>query len=110
MVRVGKATIPAILAIALGLSACAYHRVAPPTPSAADQNYWPVSSTAVGFGAIEEQSIVEQCRAANSFAEVRVKTSLGQALATVLTLGFVQPARIEVRCAAVPVEEGKIPD
>ncbi|QAY78074.1 hypothetical protein [Sphingosinicella sp. BN140058] len=86
---------------------CAYHRLAVRNPNPADQYYHPVNSTAFGWGAIEQQNIATKCET-SLLSEVRVKTSLGRALVTVLTLGAVQPARIEYRCSKAPTEEGKI--
>jgi hypothetical protein len=76
-------------------------------PNPADQYYHPVSSAALGWGAIEQQRVADKC-AANALTEVRVKTSLVQALATVLTLGFWQPAEVEYRCAKRETGVGSI--
>ena len=97
----------ATLAAALALQGCAYHRLVVPEPIPGDQFYHPVKSSALGWGGIEQQSVASKCTT-NLLAEVRVKTSLGQALATVLTLGFWQPARMEYRCAKVPTPVGEI--
>ena len=47
--------------------------------------------------------------ATNSISDVQVRTSLLQALATVLTLGFWQPSHIRYRCGKLPTGEGEIP-
>jgi hypothetical protein len=60
-----------------------------------------VHSSAIGWGAFEQQSVADKC-ASDLLSEVRVRTSLAQSLATVLTLGFWQPATIEYRCAKPP--------
>lgn len=86
---------------------CAYHRLVVPVPNAADQYYHPVDSSAVGWGAVEQRSVADKCTA-NSMSEVRVRTSLAHALATVFTLGLWQPARIEYRCGKPPTGEGQI--
>lgn len=96
-----------LLASLLMLQSCAYHRLVVPNPNPADQTYHPVSSTALGWGAIEEQKVAEKCTT-DLLSEVRVRTSFEQALITVLTLGFVQPARVEYRCSKRPTEEGTI--
>lgn len=96
-----------VLAIPVLLQACAYHRLVVAEPSPGDQTYHPVSSNALGWGAIEQQSVADKC-ATNLLSEVRVRTSLAQSLANVLTLGFWQPARLQYRCAKVPTAVGEI--
>ena len=91
----------------LMLPGCAYHRLVVPVPNAADQYYHPVNSSAIGWGAIEKTSVAEKCTA-NSMSEVRVRSSFMQALGTVLTLGFWQPARVEYRCGKAPTGVGTI--
>jgi len=107
----GRSTIAAkslcILSAMMLLDGCAYHRVVVAVPNAPDQYYHPVSTTAVGWGVIEEQRVADKCLT-NALSEVRVRTSLGQALITVLTLGFVQPARVEYRCSKLPTGVGEI--
>lgn len=99
--------LPALLIAATLLEGCAYHRLVVREPSPADQYYHSVSSAALGWGAVEEQRVAEKC-GSNALSEVRVKTSLLQALATVLTLGFWQPAEVEYRCAKPPTGLGTI--
>jgi hypothetical protein len=89
------------------LHGCAYHRLTVAVPNSADQYYHPVSSNAVGWGISEETRIADKC-ATNALSEVRVRTSLGQALVTVLTLGFLQPAKVEYRCSKAPTGVGEI--
>ena len=101
-----KRKLPLVAALLL-LESCAYHRLAVKNPNPADQTYHPVNSTALGFGAIEELKIAKKCET-NLLSEVRVRTSLGQALITVLTLGLVQPSRVEYRCSKLPTQEGEI--
>jgi hypothetical protein len=96
-----------LLAALFLLYGCAYHRLAVRNPNPADQYYHPVKSTATAFGASEQLTIAEKCET-DLLSEVRVRTSLGQALVTVLTLGFVQPARMEYRCSKKPTGEGEI--
>jgi len=83
-----------------GLTAgCATHRlvVAQPNPSGEATT---VNSNAFGFGAVQRRTVAD-CPS-NLIDEVRVKQNIGQALATVLTLGLWQPMVIEYRCAKVP--------
>ena len=101
-----KRTVPVLAALLL-LESCAYHRLAVKNPNPADQYYHPVKSTALAWGAAEELKIAEKCET-DLLSEVRVRTSLGQALITVLTLGFVQPARVDYRCSKAPTAEGEI--
>lgn len=89
------------------LQGCAYHRLVVREPNPADQYYHPVSSNAVAWGAIEEQRVAEKCET-SLLSEVRVRTSLAQAIATVLTLGFWQPSKVEYRCSKAPIEVGDI--
>ncbi len=93
--------------MALALQGCAYHRLVAASGEAPDQRYHAVESSAVGWGAIEQQNVAEQC-VTNAMFEVRTRTSFLQSLATVLTLGFWQPARMEYRCAKPPVGVGEI--
>lgn len=97
---------PIVLVVFL-LQGCAYHRLAVRNPNPADQYYHPVNSTAFGWGAAEEQKVADKCET-SLLSEVRVRTSLGRSLITVLTLGAVQPARIEYRCSKMPTQEGTI--
>ena len=89
------------------LEGCAYHRLVVREPNPADQYYHPVSSSAVAWGAIEQQRVADKCET-NLLSEVRVRTSFAQALATVLTLGFWQPSRVEYRCSKAPTGVGEI--
>lgn len=95
------------VAASLLLCGCAVHRVAvaDPNPGGPWQS---VHSTALAFGAVTRRTIVN-CPT-NLLDEVRVRQSFGEALATVLTLGLVAPARIEYRCAKVPTAEGSTGD
>ena len=106
--KLGGNNTRAIAAAALlVLDGCAYHRLVVKEPNPADQTYHPVESSAIGFGAIEETKVAEKCET-SLLSEVRVRTSLAQALATVLTLGIWQPARIEYRCSKAPTGVGEI--
>jgi Bor protein len=89
------------------LHGCAYHRLVVAEPVSGDSSYHKVDSSAAGWGAIEQQSVADKC-VTNLLSEVRVKTSLADSLATVLTLGLWQPARIEYRCAKLPTPVGEI--
>ena len=85
------------------VSGCAYHRVVVPVPNPPDQTYHRLNSSALGWGAIEQTGTAKNCPT-NLLSEVRVKTSLAQSLATVLTLGLWQPATIEYRCSKLPAQ------
>ena len=98
-----------ILSSLLLLQGCAYHRLVVAQPNPADQRYHAVESNALGWGAIEQQSVANQCPT-NLLSEVRVRTSLLEALGTVLTLGLWQPARMEYRCSKNPTQVGEIPE
>lgn len=89
------------------LQGCAYHRLVVREPNPADQYYHPVSSSALAWGAVEEQRVAQKCET-SLLSEVRVRTSLAQAIATVLTLGFWQPSRVEYRCSKAPTGVGEI--
>lgn len=89
------------------LQGCAYHRLVVAVPNPADQTYHPVSSSAFGWGGIEQQRVARACET-NLLAEVRVRTSFWQSLGTVLTLGFWQPARLEYRCSKLSTGVGTI--
>lgn len=102
MHKVAATLLPLLL-----LQACAYHSLTVPQPNPPDQRYHKVESSAVGFGALEQRSVASQCPT-NLLSEVRVRTSLLQALGTVLTLGFWQPARMEYRCSKAPTDVGEI--
>ena len=95
------------VALALLLQGCAYHRLVVPRPDPPDQRYHVVKSSALGWGAIEQQTVATQCPT-SLLSEVRVQTSILKSLATVLTLGFWQPARVEYRCSKAPTEAGEI--
>ena len=95
------------IAASLLLGGCAMHRlvVANPNPTGEPVT---VDSNAFAFGALERRTVA-QCPT-NLLDEVRVHQNLGQALATVLTLGLWMPARIEYRCAKVPTTVGSTDD
>lgn len=105
--RAARKTVWAAAGLLL-IEGCAYHRLVVREPNPADQYYHPVSSSALAWGAIEEQRVAEKCET-SLLSEVRVQTSLLQALATVLTLGFWQPSRVEYRCSKEPTGVGEIP-
>lgn len=92
-----------LLSILCLLAGCAQHRliVAHPNPTGEPVT---VSSNAFGLGALERRTVAD-CPT-NLLDEVRVHQNLGQALATVLTLGLWMPIRIEYRCAKVPTAVG----
>ena len=94
-------------AASLLLSGCAYHHltVADPNPGSP---WIGGDSNAAAFGAVQRRNVAE-CDT-NLIDEVRVRQTLAQALATVLTLGLWMPTRIEYRCAKAPTAEGSTGD
>ena len=96
-----------LAAMAMTLQGCAYHRLVVQRPNPADQTYHVVDSSALGWNASEQQSVAAQCPT-SLLSEVRVRTSLWDSLATVLTLGAYQPTRIEYRCSKEPTAVGEI--
>jgi Bor protein len=96
-----------VLPLLLVLQGCAYHRLVVSQPNPPDQRYHPVNSTALAWGAVEQQSVASQCPT-NLLSEVRVRTSFVDALGTVLSLGLWQPARMEYRCSKLPTQSGTI--
>jgi hypothetical protein len=100
-------TLLVLLPVALALNGCAYHRLVVQRPNPADQTYHVVNSIALGWNASEQQSVAAQCPT-SLLSEVRVRTSLWQSLATVLTLGAYQPARMEYRCSKELTGVGEI--
>lgn len=95
------------IAAAWALQGCAYHSVVVANGVPADQRVHPVESSAIAWGAAEKTTIASECPSDLLF-EVRTQTSFLQSLATVLTLGFWQPVRMEYRCAKPPTQTGVI--
>lgn len=93
--------------LALALNGCAYHRLVVARPNPPDQTYHVVNSSALGWNASEQQSVASACPT-SLLSEVRVRTSFWQSLATVLTFGAYQPARMEYRCSKEPTGVGVI--
>lgn len=94
---------------AAALAGCATHTLSVPEPLRLDQALHPVRTSAIGWGTIEDVKVAEKCRETNSITDVQVRTSLWASLASVLTLGFWQPADIRYRCGKRPTTEGIIP-
>lgn len=88
----------AILALIL-LSGCVQHRIIVQRPNPTGQAET-VNSTAYAFGTVQPITAA-QCNT-NLLNEVRVHQNLGQSLVSVLTLGIVNPLKIEYICAKVP--------
>ena len=92
-----------LLGTALLLGGCAEHRlvVKQPNPGPPPTT---VDSAAIGWGASQKRNVAD-CDS-NIIDEVRVKQNLGQALLSVITLGFYMPTTIEYVCGNVPSEPG----
>ncbi len=100
--------LPAALLACLLLSGCAQHRLTVPVPNHQDQFTHKSRSNALAWGAIEDPKAATRCGQTNVMSEIRVRTSFWQALATVVTLGFWQPAEVEYRCSKLPGGGGTI--
>lgn len=96
----------ALIAAALLTSGCVTHQLIVANPNPTDDRPAAISSNGFGFGALQRRNVAE-CDT-NLIDEVRVRQTLAQALATVLTLGLWMPTRIEYRCAKVPSTTGTI--
>lgn len=96
-----RRTIAALLWIALPLQACAYHQLRVTEPNGYG-DFQTVHNNAFFWGAVEETKVADKC-ATNVIDEVRVVTSLPQALATALTLGIWMPATIKYKCGKRPI-------
>lgn len=97
----GRTAIGAFLLLSLPLQACAYHQLRVAEPNSYG-DFHTAKSNAYFWGAIEETKVADKC-ATNLIDEVRVVTSLPQALATVLTLGMWMPATVKYKCAKRPI-------
>ncbi|MEA3044354.1 MAG: hypothetical protein QOH47_2192 [Sphingomonadales bacterium] len=96
----------ALVAAALLTSGCVTHQLIVRNPNPTDDRPPAISSNGFGFGAVQRRNVAE-CDT-NLIDEVRIRQTLGQALATVLTFGLWMPTRIEYRCAKVPSTTGTI--
>jgi hypothetical protein len=91
------------------LSACsAHHNLRVPEPVLGETQHR-AKTKAVGWGVSEDFTVAEGCRDTNRIAEVQVRTSFWQSLASVLTLGLWQPADIRYRCGKQDTGIGEIP-
>jgi Bor protein len=92
-----------LFACAVTLAGCAEHRlvVQRPNPGTPPTQ---IQSAAIGWGASQKRTVAN-CDS-NIIDEVRVKQNVGQALVSVLTLGFYMPTTIEYVCGNVPSEVG----
>lgn len=98
---------PVALVAALFLTTgCVTHQLIVANPNPTDDRPPAIDSNGFGFGAVQRRNVAE-CDT-NLIDEVRVRQTLAQALATVLTLGLWMPTRIEYRCAKVPSTTGTI--
>ena len=86
--------------IMLFLAGCATHRVVVPLPITGSENASPAeTSNALFWGQKTKPVQAKRCTGTNALSEVRAETSFAAALATVLTLGFWQPLRVQYLCA-----------
>jgi hypothetical protein len=83
------------------LQGCASHMLSVSNPNPYG-DYQKVTSNAFVWGSIVKPVQADKC-ATNLLNDVRVVTSLGQGLATVLTAGFWMPSTTYYKCAKVPV-------
>lgn len=84
---------------------CAYHRLVVPEPIPGSAVYYTRNSSAFFWGAVERREVASECQS-NALSEVRVVTSVPQALATVLTLGIWMPSTVQYKCGKRPLMEG----
>jgi len=96
----------ALIAAAFLASGCVSHQLIVANPNPTDDRPAAVDSNGFAFGAVQRRNVAD-CDT-NLIDEVRVRQTLAQALATVLTLGLWMPTRIEYRCAKVPSTTGTI--
>jgi hypothetical protein len=96
-----------LLAAAL-LGGCVSHNLRVPQPVVGETLHQ-ARTRAVGWGVSEDYAIADKCADTNRIAEVQVRTSFFQALASVLTLGLWQPADIRYRCGKQETGIGEIP-
>lgn len=96
--------LPIILAV-ISLGGCATHRVVVPLPVTGSENASPSkTSHAILWGQATKPVQADRCRGSNALSEVRVETSFAASLATVLTLGFWQPLKVQYLCVKEPTE------
>lgn len=93
------------IVLAMLLGGCATHRVVVPLPVTGSENASPAQTSSASFWGQKTKPVqAERCRGSNALSEVRAETSFGAALATVLTLGFWQPLKVQYLCAKEPTE------
>ncbi len=92
-----------LIACIVTLAGCAEHRLVVRTPNPGTPPTT-VESAAIGWGASQKRTVVN-CES-NIIDEVRVKQNVGQALVSLLTLGFYMPTTIEYICGNVPSDVG----
>lgn len=96
----------ALVAAACLVSGCVTHQLIVANPNPTDDQPAAVDSNGFGFGIVQRRNVAD-CDT-NLLDEVRVRQTLAQALATVLTLGLWMPTQIEYRCAKIPSTTGTI--
>lgn len=93
------------LGLMLLLTSCATHRVVVPLPVTGSENASPAETSSATFWGQKTKPVkADRCRGSNALSEVRAETSFASALATVLTLGFWQPLKVQYLCAKEPTE------
>lgn len=93
-----------VLASLIALPGCAGYRVVAPEPTPGTE-YERRTMHAFLWGAIEDTEPATNC-VENAMDEVRVRQTLPNLLATVLTLGVWMPLEVEWRCAKRRPGEG----
>jgi hypothetical protein len=91
----------AVLVLLLLAGGCtATHRLQVPVPVTGSETYAPRQTSATSlWGNAAKPLRAERCRGTNALSEVRAHTSFGDALLTVLTLGFRQAVSMDYLCA-----------
>ena len=101
-----KLILSAALVAVLSIPGCARFTVSVKKPNPAT-DYEQATMHAFFWGAIEDKEIAERCES-NALDEVRARTNLAYALATVVTLGIWIPMEMEWKCRKRPPQVGDI--
>lgn len=91
-----------LAALAAVLPLCACYRLATPGPARATVRdpHSPRQMNAYAWGLIQDDGLDSICQGYGGIAEVRATTTPLYALATIATLGFWAPVRVEAQCLA----------